>query len=330
MVAYMPTKVKPIFIFSLPRSGSTLLQRILTTSEDISTTSEPWVLLPFLYALKEHGVYAEYSHFCVYDALQDLCKEMPNGEEDYLHAVRTAMLQIYDALADGNEKYFLDKTPRYALVADELQKTFPDDKIIYLWRNPLSIVASIVETFCDGKWKLFHSKVDLFDGLENLLNTFESHKGKSFAMKYEDLVLSPEDSLIRLESYLSLNEGDLKADNFSTVKLKGIMGDPTGVKKYQNISTKSLDGWKSVISNPWRKRWCRRYLEWIGEERLSLMGYELKELLSELDNAPNKWSGVIPDLFYSLYGELYCFFEFKILKDKLRLILKKRKVTKHD
>jgi len=321
-------RIKPIFIFSLPRSGSTLLQRILATSEDISTKSEPWILLPFLYALKEKGVYAEYSHFGVYKALQDLCKEMPNGEEDYLHAVRTAMLQIYDTLSGENEKYFLDKTPRYTLIANELEKTFPDDKFIYLWRNPLSIVASIVETFYDGKWKIFHSKVDLYDGMENLLSTFETHSGRRFAIKYEDLVVDPESSLVRLERYLNL-EDSLNLDTFSTVKLKGLMGDPTGIKKYRSISTKSLDGWKSIISNPWRKHWCRRYLEWIGEERLSFMGYELKELLAELDRAPNRWMGVVPDFFYSLYGELYCFFEFKIIKDKIWGKLKNRKMRKH-
>ena len=37
-----------IFIISPPRSGSTLLQRILNNSSEIETTSEPWFLLHYL------------------------------------------------------------------------------------------------------------------------------------------------------------------------------------------------------------------------------------------------------------------------------------------
>ncbi len=37
-----------IFIVSQPRSGSTLLQSILSNNDYINTASEPWLLLPFL------------------------------------------------------------------------------------------------------------------------------------------------------------------------------------------------------------------------------------------------------------------------------------------
>src|SRR5919107_2181016 len=40
----------PLFLLSLPRSGSTLAQRILAAHGGIATTSEPWILLPYLYA----------------------------------------------------------------------------------------------------------------------------------------------------------------------------------------------------------------------------------------------------------------------------------------
>ena len=41
-------KATPIFIISLPRSGSTLLQRILTSHESVASASEPWLLLPLI------------------------------------------------------------------------------------------------------------------------------------------------------------------------------------------------------------------------------------------------------------------------------------------
>jgi len=38
----------PIFILSLLRAGSTLLQRILMGHKDIASVTEPWFLLPFV------------------------------------------------------------------------------------------------------------------------------------------------------------------------------------------------------------------------------------------------------------------------------------------
>ena len=37
--------VKPVFLFSLPRSGSTMLQRALGRHPNIATLSESWFLL---------------------------------------------------------------------------------------------------------------------------------------------------------------------------------------------------------------------------------------------------------------------------------------------
>ena len=49
--------------------------------------------------------------------------------------------------------YFLDKTPPYAHFLPELLRIFPEAKFVALWRNPLAVVASIVETFCGGRWE---------------------------------------------------------------------------------------------------------------------------------------------------------------------------------
>jgi hypothetical protein len=46
----MSARPTPLFLLSLPRSGSTLAQRILAAHAGIATTSEPWILLPYLYA----------------------------------------------------------------------------------------------------------------------------------------------------------------------------------------------------------------------------------------------------------------------------------------
>ena len=100
--------IKPLFIFSMPRSGSTLLQRLLACHEKISTAMEPWVLIPYLYTLKEEGVYSEYSHFLVTQAIDSFCDQLPNGQDDYLAEMRLFILRLYSKVADKNAKGYKD------------------------------------------------------------------------------------------------------------------------------------------------------------------------------------------------------------------------------
>ena len=278
--------VKPLFIFSLPRSGSTLLQRVLATDGQIASVAEPWVLLPFVYTLRERGIRAEYSHQLANVALNDFIRELPNGRRDYLTAIGSAMNELYQkATKDIDARYFLDKTPRYALIADEIFEIFPEGKFIVLWRNPLAIIASIIETWGGGKWNVSRYKVDLFDGLANLLDSYQSHSKKVLAIQYESFLQSPETELSRIAEYLELKFDPDVLKKFSEVSFSGELGDPTGVKNYRAVDTAPLEKWKTVINNPLRKIWCRRYLRWLGEDRLKIMGYDLNELSRGLDSA---------------------------------------------
>lgn len=277
--------LKPLYIFSLPRSGSTLLQRVLAADSQISSAAEPWVLLPFVYALREQGVDAEYGHALASMALKDLFLELPNGKQDFLLAVGSAVRELYQKAAKNKEaRYFLDKTPRYALIADEIIDIFPDGKFIFLWRNPLAIIASIVETWGEGKWNIALYRVDLFKGLASLIDAYQAHPEKVLTIQYEKFVMSPEKELFRIAEYLELKLDPDVLKKFSQVSFKGKLGDSNGTKNYQVVDTAPLDKWRSVINNPLRKMWCKRYLLWLGEERLKVIGYDLNELLYDLDS----------------------------------------------
>ena len=141
-----------------------------------------------------------YSHQFANLALNDFIRELPNGKQDYLSAIGSVMNELYQkATKDKVARYFLDKTPRYALIADEIIEIFPDGKFI-LWRNRLAIIASIIETWGDGKWNLAIYNVDLFDGLVNLIDSYESHSEKVLAIQYESFLRFPKRSYPELPS----------------------------------------------------------------------------------------------------------------------------------
>jgi hypothetical protein len=318
--------IQPIFIFSLPRSGSTLAQRILAGHRDIATVAEPWLLLPYLYTLKEEGSYAEYGHRVMRAALKDFYKSLPNGKDDYIAAISDLALQLYTKAAEGDEKYFLDKTPRYHLVADDIIQMFPEGKFIFLWRNPLAIIASIMDTWAQGRWNLYELKVDLFMGLANLIASYEKYGNKAHAVRYEDLLVSPDENTHAIYTYLGFPAIDAKPDNLSKVQLKGRMGDPTGVQNYQSISKEPLDKWKRTLSNPVRKAWCRHYLKWIGRDRLAVMGYDYDLLLAELHAVPVTMRHTGSDIMRMTYGAAYYVMDLRILKSKLKAFPKWHKV----
>ena len=325
----MSVEPKPLFLFSLPRSGSTLAQRILAAHKPIATASEPWILLPYLYTLREHGVYAEYSHRVLVQAVEDFCAVLPNGRNDYVAEVRKLALRLYGKASADDARYFLDKTPRYHLISDEIVSTFPDGKYIFLWRNPLAVVASIMETWASGKWNLYRFKVDLFDGIENLTNTYERYEDEAYAVRYEELITKSEESWAGVFSYLDLSFDRSALRRFGNVELTGKWGDHSGTQKYTGVSVDPLEGWKRTLNNPVRKAWCRRYLRWIGRDRLALMGYELDGLIADLDSLPTTYRRVGSDAGRGCWGLIRDLSEPKILAQKLSKLPEWKRIHVH-
>ena len=321
-------KISPIFILSLPRAGSTLLQRILSVHPAVSTEAEPWFLLPFFYALEEEGTFADYSHLGAQRAIQEFIEKLPNGITDYYQAINQASISLYEKAAGSNARYFLDKTPRYTLVSKHILRAYPDAKIIFLWRNPLSVLASINETWGRGHWLPYSYKVDLYAGFDRLFQAYQEAGQRSISVNYEKLVTDPENEIRRICIYLDIPYTESMIRNFSGKTFNGHFGDPTGVKKYKAVSSSSLDSWKNVLNTRFRIRWAKRYLVWIGNERMDQTGYSLQDSLDDLNSV--KAGGIgISDILWSFYGNATCYFESSVIKQKMKHITNWPSVYKH-
>lgn len=279
--------IQPIFLLSLPRSGSTLVQRVLSTYPEVSTASEPWVLLPFLSPLEPEMPLATGWQGTVNDAFRDFVAELPRAEEDYLERLRPFAEQLYAEAADPGARYFLDKTPPYHWIVDQLFKLFPDAKFVFLWRNPLSVVASVIETFCAGRWRPDGYRGTLFEAPRNLVASHDRHRDRSIAIRFEDLIGGGSEPWRRLAAYLELDFSPDSLSAFTGVSFNGRHGDPTGTRLYSSVSREPLDKWRRSIHTPVRRLWCERYLRWLGPGLLAEMGYDLDRLLAELRGTSN-------------------------------------------
>jgi hypothetical protein len=289
--------IRPIFLFSISRSGSTLIQRIIAAHDGVATVSEPWLLLPHAYTLRQRGVDAEYVHPLLVDAIEDFCEKLPGGRDDYLEEMREFTLRLYEKAADSGATHFLDKTPPYCLIAEEIMRLFPEGKFVFLWRNPLSVIASMIDTW--GPWRPTFMSSDLFIGLPRLIAAYQENRGAVHAARFEDLSApEPEEEAWRsLMAYLEIEFDPRTLADFAKVDLKGRMGDPTGRKRYSALSSEPAQKWRKTFANPLRREWCRRYLRFLGAERLAVMGYDLELLLADLNSLPSSTDNLATDLW---------------------------------
>ncbi|MEA2375490.1 MAG: hypothetical protein QOD53_1953 [Thermoleophilaceae bacterium] len=280
--------MRPLFLLSLPRSGSTLVQRVLAAHPEIATVSEPWLLLAPLYATRLEGSRADYSHEMAAGALQDFCAALPGGRDEYRAAVRDFALTLYGGAGGDGATYFLDKTPRYHAIAGELADVFPDARFVFLWRDPLAVLASFLDTFRAGRFEPYNFSFDLFDGVASLTAARSALGSRAHALRYEDLVGGRGDEWRSLFEYLELEFDPGLLTRFADTPLAGRYGDQSRARE---ISAGSLDSWRSKASSRVSNRWCRHYIRWIGPERMRTMGYDHDAALRTIAAVPAESAG---------------------------------------
>ena len=313
----MDNKVgNPIFIFSLPRAGSTLLQRILMSHPEVASVAEPWLLLPLFYTMKANGTVSEFSHRTCQVAYKDFIANLPGKQNAYNRSLRKFILSLYSMQCKNDERYFLDKTPRYYFIIPELAEIFPDAKFIFLFRNLRDVYSSIIRTWGNGNFhKLYENYVDLMEGPGLLSKGYELLADKSYALKYEDFVQNPERYLRDICDYLEIKYSGTLLDDFNKQDTRGRLGDPTGIKQYAKISKTPLNQWEITFNTFFKKRILYRYAKSINESIYAAQGYSKEKILKEIDKLQIMGLGIF-DLLQWIMSML-------IIKLKLNFFLSK-------
>ncbi|MBP1950562.1 sulfotransferase family protein [Virgibacillus litoralis] len=283
--------MKPVFLFSLPRSGSTLFQKLLMTHPKIGSVAEPWLLLPFAHTLKKKGTITQYSHSTSYYAFKDFVNNL-GGEEVYYKELANFASKLYASVLVDNQTYFLDKTPRYYWIISDIAKMFPNAKFIFLFRHPLAIYSSVLKTWQNNRLITHANYADLNEGPNYLADGYKLLQNKSIMVNYEELISNQESEMRRVAEYLDLSYNDFSLESFKKQDLKGVMGDSLGIKQYQNVSSDSIQTWKETFNSKYRKRVVYKYVESLSSDYLSYTGFSKEELLAEIQTISAKYLGV--------------------------------------
>ena len=279
-----------IFLVGAPRSGTTLLARILSAHSAVYGRAEPHLITPIAHL----GYYATvqkapYDPFNVQQAVHEFVEDLPRGEEDYLDALRAYCDTMYGRMleAAGGERYFLDKTPAYALVLPFLTKLYPEAKYVVLTRHPLAIQTSYVGSFFDGQWEvaLKHNPI-LERYVPALAKMVRERPVPLEHVRYEEFVADPEAGFRAICSYLDLPFEESAIDYQQSSEGFEGLGDPTGVHQHDRPVTSSVGSWAGEIAaNPDTLELVRGLIERLDPTDLETLGYPADEMLAQLDAA---------------------------------------------
>jgi len=279
-----------IFLISQPRAGSTLLQNLLAQHAAIHTTSEPWVMLHPFFALREDGYTADYNQVLAHTALFDFCSTLDGGLKNYDEAIREMAYHLYGTACDQAHKTkFLDKTPRYYHILDDLLRVFPGAKFIILFRNPLAVLNSILNTHIKGHWVLLSRyKHDLLTAPPTLTSASAISSTQVYKIQYESLVADPQTHLSNLTDFLEIEFNTQMLSYNPGSAASGHMGDATGIQKYNQPSQERLDIWREMGRHEQTRHFALAYLDALGSEILVQMGYDPDDIRGQISRTPCK------------------------------------------
>ncbi len=275
-----------VFLISQPRCGSTMLQRILGSHSQIYAPQETWLMLAPSFALRADGLRAPYNGLLAFHALEDFLNHFGGGESTYLSAVRAWARVMYGAaLALSSKQVFVDKTPRYYYIIPELRRFFPAAKFVFLLRNPLSVLSSILRTWVREDWpKLSHHRDDLLTAPRRMIEGIEAGRSRSFVVQYEQLVDRPREVVHRLCEFLGLAFEPRMIEYGGSPPPEGRHGDKARTHTYKQPSQENVDNWRRLTETSQELHFARSYLNSLGVA-VDALGYSFEELSQALSEA---------------------------------------------
>jgi tetratricopeptide (TPR) repeat protein len=188
----------PIFIFGLPRSGTTLVERIVTSHPGVHSAGETNGLAAEVWRVASRDGRPAKSVAAVRQAIET---EAAAIGRNYMAAVRQKF----------PEGVFVDKTPSHYLFAGLIRAAIPGARIICLRRDPMDSCYAMYKTLFKGIYPFTYDLGELatyYAHWHALIAHWETTMGDAWlTVDYEDLVRHPEPAMRRIVTHAGLPWG---------------------------------------------------------------------------------------------------------------------------
>lgn len=244
-----------IFLLGAPRSGTTLLQKIMNSHPDIAGGPE-FDRIPDIIELR-NKLHTSISN----GRIEVFCTH--SDVDKYISVLVESLLLPYANKSQCN--YVSEKTPDNLLVFPDLVTLLPSAKYIFCVRDPRSVINSMLEVGLRAREKKivvakYAYSVRLavkalkeyyrkgFQGVSQL-------EGNVLILKYEDLVLSPNEITKSICQYLNVNwtvamvspeKNEHDGAKVLNSERYGIYYDKESY--YKSLSSDSINKWEKGLS----------------------------------------------------------------------------------
>lgn len=186
---------RPIFVMGLPRSGTTLVERIIACVPGVASAGEVKALSA-----------------AIGQAARRMNAAGPQGG-DPVAAMLSRSVEIIRSYRAAITRWsvahsVIDKTPANYLFAGFIRAAFPDAKIICLRRNPMDSCYALYKTLFANDYPFTYDLGEIaqyYVHWNSLITKWEATLGDAWlTVQYEDLVREPEPMMRRIITHCDL------------------------------------------------------------------------------------------------------------------------------
>ena len=229
-------KSKPIFILGLPRSGTSLIEQVLSNHKRIFPCGE----LPYLEKVMKRSVegvqnYTDTSN-CIY--------------ENYVNKVKLNF--------DINCDFYTDKMPLNFFYIGIINRVFPDSKVLLCTRNLMDNMCSIFRNFFPAGNQFSYKLEDIKEFIElykSIISYWKNEKADFYEIKYEKLVLDFEKEVQQIFNFINL---DFNSEYLDFHKNKRVVQTASLIQVKQPLFKSSLNQWKNY-DKEFVKNWVNEF-----------------------------------------------------------------------
>jgi hypothetical protein len=231
----------PVFVVGMPRSGSTLIEQILATRDDVQGMGEVNCLNQTIASLfKDENFDVDNNLNILVDLDLDQIKNLANVyKESILQKAKRQNIDI------KNKKYFVDKMLSNFRFIPLIKLMFPQAIIIHAKRKPMDTCWSCYKHYLAGENPYVYNLSELaayYNAYRKMIDLYhEQLPNIIFEFDYEQFIAEPEQSLNLFLQYCNFdwNENHMNFHrNQTSVKTASCM------QVKEPLNSRSIDSWQ--------------------------------------------------------------------------------------
>lgn len=231
-----------IFILGMPRTGSTLVDRILSTHANVDSVGEPDTFAQIFYRSSMQA-----AHVNRLNNTEQLKAIQHSINLDFKKIGKAYQEKLSLRARQKNSLYIIDKNPSNFLYLGAIRLALPRAKIIHIKRNPMDSCYAIFKTLFKNGHPYSYDQTDLaryYSAYINLMDHWNSvFENEYFELIYENLTNKPEETSRELMAYCGLNWSE-ECLTFYENRRKGT-ATASAAQVRQPIYSSSIGLWKN-------------------------------------------------------------------------------------